>query len=153
MEPLEPESVLTFLNHLGVSQYEIHKKIGDALRGKLESDIQKVDLKSSNGKNVLLQLLKSSWSYQTDTNPKEWAGSSSSSSSILLLPLAQGALISFLKPNASNEMSLLCQLPRFFITLNSFDRDCFQAYSSRNGMMDGLYCMKNVHIMNSIIVR
>lgn len=70
VESFQPESVLTFLNHLGVSRYEIHKKIGDALRGKLESEIKKVDLKSSNsnnknnqGRDMLLELLKSSWEY------------------------------------------------------------------------------------------
>ncbi len=63
IEPLEPESVLTFLNHLGVSRYEIHKKIGDTLRAKLESEIQKVDLKSPHGKEKLLELLKSAWEY------------------------------------------------------------------------------------------
>lgn len=72
IEPLEPDSVLTFLNHLGVSRYEIHKKIGDTLRSKLESEIQKVDLKksgkgvgsSSSGKETLLELLKSTWDYR-----------------------------------------------------------------------------------------
>jgi len=71
VEPFETESVLTFLNHLGVSRYEIHKKVGDALRMKLESEIEKVDLKSNGsgsgsgagGKEKLLKLLKSSWEY------------------------------------------------------------------------------------------
>ena len=65
VEPFEPESVLTFLNHLGVSTYEIHKKIGDALRDRLENEIQKIDLNvnQNKGREALLVLLKSSWEY------------------------------------------------------------------------------------------
>ena len=85
IEPFQPDSVLTFLNHLGISRYDIHKKICDALRTKLEHEIQKVNLKStatlsttlsatlsstasiqnddSEGKKILLDLLKSSWEY------------------------------------------------------------------------------------------
>ncbi len=65
VEPFQPDSVLTFLHHLGVSRYEIHKRISDAVRDKLESEIQKIDLKTNtnNGRDALLELLQSTWEY------------------------------------------------------------------------------------------
>ena len=41
MEPIQPESVLTFLQHLNVSRYEVHKTIADTLKNALENEVLK----------------------------------------------------------------------------------------------------------------
>ena len=67
LEPFQPESVLTFLHHLGVTRYDIHKKIGDTLRTSLEEEIDRVDITNSRcaegNKKALLDLLQSSWNF------------------------------------------------------------------------------------------
>ena len=64
IEPLETDSVLKFLGHLGVSQYEVNKRIGDELQKQLEDELRKV---TSQG--PLLHLLSSCWPYAT-ANPE-----------------------------------------------------------------------------------
>lgn len=71
LEPLDTDSVLTFLYHLGVSQHEVHKRISDALKLNLEDEIRKVE-----GTEPLLNLLKSCWQYATtipELRPVLWA--------------------------------------------------------------------------------
>jgi hypothetical protein len=71
IESLDTDSVLTFLHHLGVKQYEVHKRIADALRTNLEDEIRKVKKTEP-----LLNLLKSCWQYSTtvpDLRPVLWA--------------------------------------------------------------------------------
>jgi hypothetical protein len=75
VEPMDTDSVLKFLSHLGVSQHEIHKKISDALLKELEDEIRKASSASTNNE-PLLQLLKSSWNYATtipELRPVLWA--------------------------------------------------------------------------------
>jgi Bromodomain len=70
-EPLDTDPVLTFLSHLGVSQYEAHKRISDALLKELEATIRQ-----TTATEPLLQLLQSSWVYATtipDVRPVVWA--------------------------------------------------------------------------------
>ncbi len=61
VEPFQPESVLTFCNYLGVSRYEMHKTISDALKTALEYEIEKVDV--TRNKNALFDLLSNSWHF------------------------------------------------------------------------------------------
>jgi len=61
-ESLDTDSVMTFLSHLGVSQYEAHRRVSDALLRQLEDEIRKSSSSSAN-KDKLLQLLKSCWAY------------------------------------------------------------------------------------------
>jgi bromodomain-containing protein 7/9 len=61
IEDFQPESVLEFCKHLGVSRYEIHKAISDNLKSALEYEIEKVDVSKS--KEFLLDLLKSSFQF------------------------------------------------------------------------------------------
>ena len=71
VESLDTDSVLTFLSHLGVSQHEVHKRIADALRTRLEDEIRKVQ-----GTEPLLNLLKSCWQYAPslpELRPVLWA--------------------------------------------------------------------------------
>jgi hypothetical protein len=71
VEALDTDSVLMFLNHLGVPQHEVHKRIADALKGSLEDEIRKVK-----GTQPLLHLLKSCWPYSTtvpELRPVLWA--------------------------------------------------------------------------------
>lgn len=68
LEPFQPESVLTFLEHLGVTRYEVHKKLSDTLRVALEDEIEGVDIAPSSAmgeknRNSLLELLKSAWQF------------------------------------------------------------------------------------------
>ncbi|KAL7572389.1 hypothetical protein ACA910_021598 [Epithemia clementina (nom. ined.)] len=58
VESLDTDSVMTFLSHLGVTQYEVHKRISDTLLKQLEDEIRK----TKNDK-PLLDLLSDSWSY------------------------------------------------------------------------------------------
>lgn len=76
VEPMDTDSVLKFLSHLGVSQHEIHKKISDALLKELEDEIRKTSSASSASNEPLLHLLKSSWNYATaipELRPVLWA--------------------------------------------------------------------------------
>jgi hypothetical protein len=41
VESLDTDSVLVFLTHLGVSQHEVHKRIGDVFQKQLEDEIRK----------------------------------------------------------------------------------------------------------------
>jgi hypothetical protein len=67
LEPFQPESVLTFLHHLGVTRHEVHKKIGDTLRTSLEVEIDRIDISNSRcaegNKKALFDLLQSSWNF------------------------------------------------------------------------------------------
>lgn len=58
-ESLDTDSVLIFLNHLGVTQHQVHKRITTMLTTQLEDEIRK-----STGE-PLLKLLKSCWPYST----------------------------------------------------------------------------------------
>lgn len=71
IETLDTDSVLKFLGHLGVSQYEVHKRVGDTLQKQLEDDLRKV---TANG--PLLHLLQNCWPYATSNaefRPILWA--------------------------------------------------------------------------------
>ena len=71
VESLDTDSVLKFLGHMGVSQYYVHKRIGDALQKELENELRKV---SSEG--TLLHLLQNCWPYATSNaefRPILWA--------------------------------------------------------------------------------
>mmetsp|Transcript_14215 Transcript_14215/g.33090 ORF Transcript_14215/g.33090 Transcript_14215/m.33090 type:complete len:494 (-) Transcript_14215:1646-3127(-) len=71
IESLDTDSVLKFLGHMGVSQYDVHKRIGDALQKELESELRKV---TSEG--ALLHLLQNCWPYATSNaefRPILWA--------------------------------------------------------------------------------
>jgi hypothetical protein len=63
-ESLDTDSVLTFLNHLGVGQYEVHKRVGDALQKSLEDEIRKMKTTEP-----LVNLLKACW-HQATTVPE-----------------------------------------------------------------------------------
>ena len=58
VESLDTDSVMTFLSHLGVKQYEVHKRISDTLLKQLDDEIRKTKNEES-----LLDLLRESWSY------------------------------------------------------------------------------------------
>lgn len=58
-ESLDTDSVLVFLNHLGITQHQVHKRITTMLTTQLEDEIRK-----STGE-PLLKLLKSCWPYST----------------------------------------------------------------------------------------
>jgi hypothetical protein len=64
IEPIQPESVLTFLQHLNISRYQVHKTIADALKNAIEDEVEKMDKNNSNSKAVLLELLKSAWIFR-----------------------------------------------------------------------------------------
>lgn len=71
VESLDTDSVLQFLGHMGVSQYDVHKRIGDALQKQLENELRKV---TSEG--ALLHLLQNCWPYatsNTEFRPILWA--------------------------------------------------------------------------------
>jgi hypothetical protein len=71
VESLDTDSVLVFLTHLGVNQYEVHKRISDSLQKQLEDEIRKV-----NSQEALLNLLKNCWRYATtvpELRPILWA--------------------------------------------------------------------------------
>ena len=71
VESLDTDSVLKFLGHMGVSQYDVHKRIGDALQKQLENELRKV---TSEG--ALLHLLQNCWPYATSNaefRPILWA--------------------------------------------------------------------------------
>jgi Bromodomain len=68
---LETDSALTFLSHLGVSQYEVHKRVADTLLKHLDIEIRK-----TNSQEALLKLLDSCWKYSTtmiELRPVLWA--------------------------------------------------------------------------------
>jgi hypothetical protein len=70
-EPLDTDSVMIFLSHLGVRQHEVHKRISDTLMKQLEGEIRK-----SSSQDALLELLKSCWTYATtmlELRPVLWA--------------------------------------------------------------------------------
>lgn len=58
VESLDTDSVLKFLGHLGVTQFDAHKRIADALQKQLEEEIRKV---GSGNQQPLLNLLKNCW--------------------------------------------------------------------------------------------
>lgn len=60
VESLDTDPVLVFLTHLGVSQYEVHKRIADTLQKQLEDEIRK-----TTNQEALLHLLKNCWHYAT----------------------------------------------------------------------------------------
>jgi hypothetical protein len=71
VETLDTDSVLKFLGHLGVSQYEVHKRVGDALQKQLEDELRKVT-----AQGPLLNLLQNCWPYATSNSefrPILWA--------------------------------------------------------------------------------
>jgi hypothetical protein len=71
IETLDTDSVLKFLGHLGVSQYEVHKRVGDALQKQLEDELRKVT-----AQGPLLTLLQNCWPYATSNSefrPILWA--------------------------------------------------------------------------------
>lgn len=71
IESLDTDSVLVFLTHLGVSHYEVHRRISDSLQKQLEDEIRKV-----NNQEALLSLLKTCWHYATtvpELRPILWA--------------------------------------------------------------------------------
>jgi len=59
IEPFQPDPVLTFLSHLGVTHQEIHKRILEALRSHLLEEVERSSSSSHN--DALLELLKQSW--------------------------------------------------------------------------------------------
>jgi len=72
VEPLESDSVLSFLNHLGVSQYDVHKRVSDTLLKQLEDCVRN----TPGGDKQLLDLLSNCWSYSTtvpELRPVVWA--------------------------------------------------------------------------------
>lgn len=60
VETLDTDSVMLFLSHLGLTQFEVHKKISDTLLKHLEDDIRKVKTEGP-----LLDLLSNCWTYAT----------------------------------------------------------------------------------------
>lgn len=92
-ESLDTDSVMTFLHHLGVSHYEVHKRISDMLLKQLEDEIRKSSSSSSSSatmttttttnsggaappQQALLDLLQSCWAYATtmsELRPVLWA--------------------------------------------------------------------------------
>jgi len=71
VESLDTDSVLKFLGHMGVPQYLVHKRIGDALQKELENELRKV---TSEG--ALLHLLQNCWQYavsNAEFRPILWA--------------------------------------------------------------------------------
>jgi len=58
VESLDTDSVMLFLPHLGVGQFDAHKHISDTLLKQLEDEIRK-----TRPQEPLLVLLKSSWAY------------------------------------------------------------------------------------------
>ena len=66
IEPFQPESVLTFCNHLGVSRFQMHKTIAEHLKNALEEEIDKLKVRDvgSGSKEALLELLKNSWQFR-----------------------------------------------------------------------------------------
>ena len=71
IESLDTDSVLKFLGHMGVSQYDVHKRIGDALQKELENELRKVT-----AEGALLHLLQNCWPYATSNaefRPILWA--------------------------------------------------------------------------------
>ncbi|KAG7355883.1 bromodomain containing protein [Nitzschia inconspicua] len=70
-ETLDTDSVLKFLGHLGVSQYEVYKRVSDSLQKQLEDELRKV---TAHG--PLLHLLQNCWPYATanaEFRPILWA--------------------------------------------------------------------------------
>lgn len=73
IESLDTDSVLTFLGHLGVSRYEVHKRVADSLQKQLEEEIRKI---GSGSQEPLLNLLKNCWHSATtvpEIRPILWA--------------------------------------------------------------------------------
>ena len=71
VESLDTDSVLKFLGHTGISQYDVHKRVGDALQKQLENELRKV-----NSEGALLHLLQNVWPYATSNaefRPILWA--------------------------------------------------------------------------------
>eukprot|EP00536_Pseudo-nitzschia_multiseries_P001114 jgi/Psemu1/2571/gm1.2571_g len=71
VESLDTDSVMKFLGHMGVSQYLVHKRIGDALQKELENELRKVTSEAA-----LLHLLQNCWQYavsNAEFRPILWA--------------------------------------------------------------------------------
>ena len=60
-EAFDPTAVLQFLSHLGVSRYEVHKRVTDALQMELEQEMAAL---AKDDSDVLLELLKNAWQFQ-----------------------------------------------------------------------------------------
>ena len=56
VETLDTDSVMTFLSHLGLTQFEIHKRISDTLLKQLDEEIRKLETEKP-----LLDLLQKCW--------------------------------------------------------------------------------------------
>ena len=72
-ESLDTDSVLLFLGHLGVTRFEIHKRIADSLQKHLEEEIRK---SGPGSQQPLLNLLKNCWHPATtvpEFRPILWA--------------------------------------------------------------------------------
>ena len=71
-ESLDSDCVMTFLSHLGIQQYDVHKKISEALLKQLQEAVRSKNVASSEAsKQQLLELLKSCWGYATATEIPE----------------------------------------------------------------------------------
>jgi hypothetical protein len=71
VETLDTDSVMTFLSHLNVRQYDVHKRISDTLLKQLEEEIR-----NTTAEEPLLDLLKTCWFYATtipELRPVLWA--------------------------------------------------------------------------------
>jgi hypothetical protein len=71
VETLDTDSVMTFLSHLNVRQYDVHKRISDTLLKQLEEEIR-----NTSSEEPLLELLKTCWFYATtipELRPVLWA--------------------------------------------------------------------------------
>jgi hypothetical protein len=71
VESLDTDSVMTFLSHLGLTQFEIHKRISDAFLKQLEDEIRK-----ARSDKPLLELLKNCWAHATtipELRPVLWS--------------------------------------------------------------------------------
>jgi hypothetical protein len=71
VETMDSDSVLKFLSHLGVRQYEVHKRVSDSLLQQLCEDIRNTDQEEP-----LLDLLQACWVYSTtisELRPVLWA--------------------------------------------------------------------------------
>lgn len=72
VESLDTDSVMEFLSHLGVTHYEVHKRISDSLLKQLEDEIRK----TTNDDQPLFDLLIESWGYAVslpELRPIIWA--------------------------------------------------------------------------------
>lgn len=72
IESLDTDSVMEFLSHLGVTSYDVHKRISDTLLKQLEDEIRK----TTNDDQPLFELLMDAWVYAValpELRPIIWA--------------------------------------------------------------------------------